>query len=188
MRVLRTHYTRQYTSTEGPSPIGPATHETRLVVFKKLDEAINQPRSLAWGSLALPYDQNSPAQPLKLPPLIGIAILVRQQLLLPKCPPSFRHGSTFSATVSVPKTTMDENDFATPGKDQVGLSRQRGNVEPITVSEAVNEFADRHFRFSVTAADQSHNLPTLFFREYVGHSDSMILPSADCSLPACSLS
>jgi len=62
----------------------------------------------------------------------------------------------------VPKTSIDKNDFTVPHKDDVGLSRKFGVVEPIAESHFVDKSPDLKLWARVGIPDFPHEVGSFF--------------------------
>jgi hypothetical protein len=100
-------------------------------------------------------------QPLKRP---FVANNVSRELLLPELtsgggPPE---EMTF---MSVPETTMNENDGAMLWKGQIRSGRQAAVTNPVAEAAGMQSASDDHLGRSVAPANPSHVQATLFRRQ-----------------------
>src|SRR5262245_7833735 len=70
----------------------------------------------------------------------------------------------------MPKTSMDEDYFASPRQHHVRPSRQTADVEAIAVAELRQETTYRGFRRRVPSLDSRHPLAAFLLRERVHRS------------------
>lgn len=56
----------------------------------------------------------------------------------------------------MPKASMNEDDLAPRGEDEVGRSRQVAAMQTEAIAERMGQTADAHFRFRVLAANACH--------------------------------
>jgi hypothetical protein len=68
-----------------------------------------------------------------------------------------RDAHTLTAVMSMPKTSVHEDDFSVPSEDDIGFSRQilPTNSEPET--QPMGHASDQQLRHRVTALDRTHN-------------------------------
>jgi hypothetical protein len=86
-----------------------------------------------------------------------IALPVLFQFRAPKI--EFRFGKPCERAfppVSVPKTSVNENDFASAAKHQIRLSGQFSIVQSVPESERMNQAPHHELRLGVLAAHQPH--------------------------------
>ncbi len=77
-----------------------------------------------------------------------------------------------AAGVSVPEASVDEDDGAVLGEDDVGFAWEGavlGSVDGEAESEAVEDGADGELGLGVARADARHHLRAFFGGEDVGH-------------------
>jgi hypothetical protein len=72
--------------------------------------------------------------------------------------------------VSMPKASVNKNDFVLCWKDQIRFARKPGVMEKISVAHAMYETADSHLRQRVLALDQCHSVASVGSGERVGHN------------------
>lgn len=87
--------------------------------------------------MAFPHNQHLPAPFSKPIPRLSITNRVRFEFSGPEFSPSRWHRLPFAASMSVPKTPVDE-DYLPPGREyDVRLARQVGAMEAISISEGM---------------------------------------------------
>lgn len=107
---------------------------------------------------AFPNHQYSPAKTLQRASLAGITSHIAFQLRPPVLDSRFRKAIARRAVVLMPKTAVDQNHSAKTGKHQIGTTRQIAHMQPVPVSEPMNERTDDPFRSRVFAAHARHQL------------------------------
>ena len=75
--------------------------------------------------------------------------------------------------VQMPKTTVNENDFAARPEYEVRFARQITRVEPVTVAEGMNEAANDEFRLGILGPDSGHVGRAAGWGEGVRHLDDL---------------
>lgn len=113
--------------------------------------------------MTLPHNQYVPAHALKSVSIAPVAETISFQLGLPVFFPRFWHGGQSASLVPMPKTSMNKNNFTSPGQRHVRLSGQVSAMKPIPISHGVHHAAHGKLRFRVLAPDAGH-LPASFFR------------------------
>ena len=115
---------------------------------------------------ALPNDQRRPAQFREGFKVLSVAELVSQELRQPEIliRPRYEPGL---AAVRMPKTSMDEYDFAAGGENKVRLARKVCPVETEPVAETMHKAPHRHFGHRVLAADCAHVLAAIHTSSYL---------------------
>lgn len=75
----------------------------------------------------------------------------------------FRNMRVDAACVLVPKAPSNLNYFHQPWKDQIRLTRQRGDVKSKAIPQRMNSAANSDLGLSVFTPDETHVLATLTF-------------------------
>ena len=80
--------------------------------------------------------------------------------------------------MAVPKAAMDKYNFPGSSKDKIGFAGKIGGVKPESVAHAMNQAANRDFGLAILAADATHPLAALFWREGYRPCEEARLPLA----------
>ncbi len=126
------------------------------------------------SDFAFPKHKDIPTRFPQQPEIFTIADSILFEFRTPKL--EFRFGEPCegaSTTMAVPETSMDEDDFAPGGENEVGLPRQIAAMKPVAVTEGVDQPPDSHFGFCVFRADPGHSLGTLLWRQRIHHPNSV---------------
>lgn len=83
--------------------------------------------------MAFPDNKNFPAELSELPADGAISLLVAFKFADPIVAVGGRNTASPSAAMLVPKTTVDEDDFSSRGKDEVWLAREIVSVQSETI-------------------------------------------------------
>jgi hypothetical protein len=75
-------------------------------------------------NLAFPNRQNRPAFSFQICVMLGVPFPITGDFPFPILPVRFRNPCAAPAIVSMPKATMDKNNFSMGGKNQIRFSRQ----------------------------------------------------------------
>lgn len=94
---------------------------------------------------------------------------VPREFVGPELPVAMGGGCAFASLVPVPEAAMDEHHSLVFRQDDVRLAGEGGNIEPETVSRAVQQAADDPLRAGVLAPDLRHVPATLGFGKGVRH-------------------
>ena len=99
--------------------------------------------------LTFPNHQHAPSvapKPPKVPPVAG---RIAQPLFLPVRGVGLWRNPRVAAGVHVPKAAMHIDDFAKPGKNDVGCAGKIAAMKPEAIAEAMHQSPDDHFRLGV---------------------------------------
>jgi hypothetical protein len=107
--------------------------------------------------LALPDHDRLPAHQPQLLCVLGIPEPVALQLRRPVSRVAL-WDVAFAAVVPVPKTPVDQHDYAPSGQHHVRLAGEVLPVQPEPVAHSVQRAANLHFRPGVPAGDTAHDL------------------------------
>ena len=110
--------------------------------------------------LAFPYNQHGPAFSFQALDVLVVPLFVPGQLWLPEIYTGFWHPGKFTSVMAVPETAVDEDDFLSTWKHQIGLPWQIGAMEAVAKPQTMNETPNQHLRSSVLVADLTHDLAT----------------------------
>ena len=69
----------------------------------------------------------------------------------------------------VPKTTVNEDDFSSSGKHQIGSAGQVSAMKAIPVTHSVDEEANFHFWSSIDITDARHDAAAKFRGDSIRH-------------------
>ena len=108
-------------------------------------------------NLAFPNRQNRPAVPFQVCVMLTVPFPVAGDFPFPILPVRFRNSGAAPAIVSMPKATMDKNNFSPGGKNQIRLSGQIFPMQPIAVAHGENHTTNRHFRGGIASLDRPHD-------------------------------
>ena len=113
--------------------------------------------------LALPDDEDLPAEQTKTPQVaaitLGIASQLRRRILA-----SYGAPLPVLAPMGVPVAPADVDDLPMPRQNQVRVARQVTAMQAKSISEPMNDPSDDQLRRRVLRANASH-APTLFNRD-----------------------
>jgi hypothetical protein len=126
------------------------------------------------SDFAFPKHKDTPTRLPKQPEIFTIADSILFKFRTPKL--EFRFGEPCegaATTMAVPETSMDEDDFAPGGENEVGLPGQITAMKPVAETEGVDQPPDHHFGFSVFRAHPAHSLGTLLWRQGIHHPNSV---------------
>jgi hypothetical protein len=118
-------------------------------------------QNLPWGShdLALPNNENVPAQPAEFTGGSAISLGVHFDLHTPKdrvAPWDFGDPAVGSV-MAVPETPVDQHDSPVPRQDDVGSRRQPPGPKRETIAGAVEDAAHHEFRLGAGSPDSTHD-------------------------------
>lgn len=100
--------------------------------------------------------------------ILEVPLSVLGEFLAPEA--QFGFGPSAAARVLVPKTAMDEDDLAEPGKYQIRFARQIFRMQAVSKPDAMYKAANLQFGPCVLAVDARHPLTSLLLCESVhGH-------------------
>lgn len=121
-------------------------------------------QTLGAGNLAFPDNERSPPQTFQGDGVPLIAAFVAEDLLQPVFTIGLRNPGSSATTVTMPETTVHEDNFAFAGEDDVGLAGKILRMETVSKSHGVQQAADGEFRRGVGAFDGAHCAAALFGR------------------------
>jgi hypothetical protein len=75
--------------------------------------------------------------------------------------------------MTMPKTAMYENNLLPACENEIGFAGDESTMQPIAITQAVNELPDRHLRSRVFPPDKRHPVAALLLREGVHHVSEM---------------
>jgi hypothetical protein len=119
------------------------------------------------GQFALPDNQNLPAESPQRDLMLAITLPVCFQLRLPKIHTRLRHPVAQAALVPMPEAAVDEDDLPAWPEAQVRAAWQIAAVQPIAISERINQSAHNQLGLGVLAPDAPHALAALYRCECV---------------------
>lgn len=88
------------------------------------------------------------------------------------CPPlgsGFGKSKVFAVFVSVPETSVDENDGSVFWQNDIRFGGKCFVVKSVAESVDKQKFSDQKFRFGVLASDLAHVVASCCFSEFVCH-------------------
>lgn len=77
--------------------------------------------------------------------------------------------------MTMPETTMNEDNLPAAPEDQIRLPWQRLGMQPVSISQGMNETANGPFWLGVLGFHQGHSLASFFWRHRVDHGWSDVL-------------
>ena len=86
----------------------------------------------------------------------------------PVVAPRRRHSAP-GATVHVPETAVDVDDFPQSRENEIGCAGERADVQTVTVSQGMDQPPDHQFRSCVLRLDRRHDAGSFGLRERVRH-------------------
>jgi hypothetical protein len=97
---------------------GDSRYIAQYLMLVAREECAKSPRHLAViEGLAFPDNQNIPSEPFQLTLLPPVSPSVLLEFLCPKCRSGFGICRSRAASMPVPETAMDEDDFSKSWKD-----------------------------------------------------------------------
>jgi hypothetical protein len=96
--------------------------------------------------------------------MLLISFNIGGQLGSPEVLPRLRHSSVLASGMLMPKAPMDEDDPPSAHKHQIRGSGQISSMEPVSVTESMNEAPNGKLGLAVFAANPRHPLRALFRR------------------------
>jgi hypothetical protein len=118
--------------------------------------------------LALPDYEDGPALFLEGGYEGAVAAPITPDFGRPEVKPGLGELS-ITASVSVPKAAVHENNLSPAGKDQVGAAGQFRGVKPVAVTHAVDEASHDHLGDGVFTANAPHERAALFRGARIDH-------------------
>ncbi len=106
--------------------------------------------------LAFPNDQYVPSEIPETPLHPSIPANVVIEFRLPVLRPGLRTRRSLATGMAMPKASMNKDDLAPRGEDEVGRAGEVASVQTEAIAERVGQAADAHFRFRVLAANARH--------------------------------
>jgi hypothetical protein len=122
----------------------------------------------------LPNGQNIPTLGFKLISHPTIAFFVFPDLFFPKVEVGGRQ-STPNAIMPVPKTSMNENSLALSRENQIRFAGQFFPVEPVAVSQAIDDLPNDQLRLGVLGTNRRHIERTLRRVDVIDHFIAIFL-------------
>lgn len=119
---------------------------------------------------AFPEHEHIPTLVVEPTFVIRVPALVSRKLWTPILDSRLRDMRIYTASMPMPETAPNLNDFLEPGKHKIGLARKRCDVKPVPIAHAVNQAANFHLRRSSFRADVPHILGAAFWSEVVGQT------------------
>ena len=95
----------------------------------------------------------------------GVPLDITRNLLLPIFRIGFRQPTPTLARVSVPKTSVNEDDLLTRAEHNVRLARQVLPVQAVPIAHTMQEAPHHHLGFGVATFDRAHG-PAAQFRRH----------------------
>lgn len=124
------------------------TFEERGEFFGKL---------LCFRNKAFPKDENSPATVSEQFEVSAVTSHCTLELLGPERHVFLWHGAFSAPSMSVPKTSMNQDDLPSAWENKIGLTRQVGSMQSVPVAEASKDTTDDHFGRGVARTDTLHS-------------------------------
>lgn len=103
-----------------------------------------------------PNNQDIPAEGFQRVLLGCVTFDVLFELFFPVRRPGLWCRGTTATSVTVPKTSVDENDLSQPRKDQIRRSRQVATMKAKAIPQSAYQPANDHFRLGVLAVYSRH--------------------------------
>ena len=125
--------------------------------------------------LTFPDNDDTPLLSLQLPPYILVPFLI---------PPHFRHPEIgvglgdsvmLASLMSMPETTVHEDDSSVLGKNNIRRARKSAVVYPITKTLSPKSMTQLHLRLRIGGVDLRHTVMPLLWCERIGHCSILIL-------------
>lgn len=147
---------------------------SRLLTCFRFQKPFNSfERSGGVFQLAFPDDKIAPSPLFQGRLCGGVPLLVPQQLRFPILQPRAGHPAFSASGVLMPKTAMNEYDFAPRGEHNVRLSGEISPVEPEPVAKAVDHATNCKLWSRIPAANAAHNGAAAFWRKLFCHCYSL---------------
>jgi len=86
--------------------------------------------------------------------------------------------------MSVPETTVNEDDLPASRKNEIGTSGEQTAVKAEPISESMEYPSDGAFRLGIAPPNGTHDVAAFLRRKHVGHTLSPILAITSACLPA----
>lgn len=155
---------RERKSPNRPQPRCAPVPRTPSALQKRNDP---RPNRVEIRDFAFPDHERLPAHLEQAGSVFRVPFPVALEFRYPVILPRFRKPSARTG-VHVPKTTVNEDRFPSPGKDQVRSAGQVSPVKPVTISHRMRQAANGHLRSRIPASDCAHypasNVGTLSHR------------------------
>ena len=126
-------------------------------------------REAAAIEFALPDDDDGPAFGFQLAPCVLVALPVPCYLGGPEVGVGLGNRVVFAGFMAMPEATVDEDDGAVFGKDDVGLAGEAFVVDTEAEAQAPEGFAEEQLRLGGGGVDGGHVCVALGGCEGVGH-------------------
>jgi hypothetical protein len=122
--------------------------------------------------LALPDNQNLPAQSSHLPGVPFISCDVPFDLTPPELSVAFRNGRPVTFAMPVPKTSVDANYSFESRENYVRFPREAADVKSKAISKPVQQPSDRHFHSGIGSLYAGHDVAASLGIKTIRHSFS----------------
>ncbi len=115
----------------------------------------------------LPNDERPPTERLQFDHSSTVARFIARKLLHPKFHVRRRRRASLATVVTMPKTTVHEDNRSSCGKNDVRPARQVSSVDSESVAGAMCGASDRHLGSGARLADAAHVPRSLFLAQGV---------------------
>jgi hypothetical protein len=109
------------------------------------------------------------------------------EFFAPKGDSRFRHARFRTTPMSVPKTTIRENNGFSGTHHQVGTAWKSLDVQAISNAERIDKPADDHLRFGVSRPNARHQFASAGRRQPI-HEEQFSMKRVILKVPACKAS
>src|SRR5262249_49905719 len=123
------------------------------------------------ANFALPYNERGPTKFSHVTYILDIPCHVAFDLCTPKFEIRLRQRSTVTVLVSVPKTTMDKDQFPKSRQDDIRSSREPFVIKSEAIPHSVQKRSNQSLRPRVLPTNAAHDPTSLLFGEDVRHGD-----------------
>lgn len=143
------------------------SNEVELLLQKCLQSG-NQNIVNSFGP-AFPDNKHLPAIGTQFSKIASISCGVCRAFGFPEFCVRCRSYATKSASVRMPKTAVNEDDFSATRQHQIGFARQIAPMQSVSKSHAVHNCTYNEFRFRVPRSNARHVEGSLRCRMHIRH-------------------